>query len=574
MVASLVVLVGVVILIVKGIQDGRKEKKQRAVSEMKADSEMKMNSEAQTNSETQMNPEKQMNSGARPDSGSRNFLNTAALIVGVSFVILSGCIFATTTWRFWSGPAKVLSVFVLSCLAFLASWTAGKKIHIGKTAAACHILGSALLFLTVTAAGYFEMLGPVFCLEEEGWWCVLGMGAILFTIAMGIGIPWFQNNGYNWIFKIFALVSAAFLFKRIGWHTMEKLMDAYSPNLWISGFSLFALGFLVLAGGYGFFRYGSRCAEAAAMMGVAELVHFGIFSIDVRQEIRLFFVLVVMAACFFLSRQLVWNAEKHAGTFVMKPEEGIWNPSGAGIYTIVFTADILMLAVAVLFSRETVMANGMMLVAMVLAGVIFNAWGKRILVLRGFFPFLMWYSVCPAFFLLQEIWPGEVEGTAVCFGYVLGLLIWDIVKKDSFAGGIMAIGACMLYSLDSGLSETASPLFWEAAWGMAMGVCGCQMVWREKYERAVIAIVILGLHAFFAESLANTLVLEGTYLGAFFLAQRVKNERWTKGMGIMMLLTAVYMMRSLWTAIAWWVYLLLVGIGLILFAAVREKKNS
>ena len=36
----------------------------------------------------------------------------------------------------------------------------------------------------------------------------------------------------------------------------------------------------------------------------------------------------------------------------------------------------------------------------------------------------------------------------------------------------------------------------------------------------------------------------------------------------------VYMTRDFWLSIAWWVYLLTAGIGLITFAAVREKRRD
>ena len=81
------------------------------------------------------------------------------------------------------------------------------------------------------------------------------------------------------------------------------------------------------------------------------------------------------------------------------------------------------------------------------------------------------------------------------------------------------------------------------------------------------------LESLFAGGLANALILEGVCFILYFLAHKKENRRLAKGSGILMVLIAIYVMKDFWMDLAWWVYLLCAGIGLMVFAAVREKKN-
>ena len=88
-----------------------------------------------------------------------------------------------------------------------------------------------------------------------------------------------------------------------------------------------------------------------------------------------------------------------------------------------------------------------------------------------------------------------------------------------------------------------------------------------------ICLGLLCLDALHTGELVDALLLEGICLAVFIWAQIRKNTRWARISGIIILLVALFMTKSFWSSISWWVYLLAAGIGLIVFAAVNEKKK-
>lgn len=89
-----------------------------------------------------------------------------------------------------------------------------------------------------------------------------------------------------------------------------------------------------------------------------------------------------------------------------------------------------------------------------------------------------------------------------------------------------------------------------------------------------VCLVILGLNGIWTGVVWNALILEGICLAIFFWAQTKQALRWVRISGIIILLAALFMTRAFWLSISWWLYLLAAGIGLIVFAAVREKKHK
>ncbi len=86
-------------------------------------------------------------------------------------------------------------------------------------------------------------------------------------------------------------------------------------------------------------------------------------------------------------------------------------------------------------------------------------------------------------------------------------------------------------------------------------------------------LLALCLEAWATGDVVNALILEGICLGIFLWAQVAKNRRWVRISGILMVVLALYMTKGFWLSISWWVYLLAAGVGLILFAAVNEKRK-
>lgn len=136
---------------------------------------------------------------------------TAALIIGVIFVVLAGLIFATTTWRVLPDVFKVVLVFAFAVFFFAASLFAGKKLKIQRTSHALYILGSIFLFLTVLAVGYFRLLGPGFVLEGHNRWWVLWVGSLVTEGAFLAGFRNYKEKAYTYVYLGGLTVSMTFL---------------------------------------------------------------------------------------------------------------------------------------------------------------------------------------------------------------------------------------------------------------------------------------------------------------------------------------------------------------------------
>lgn len=88
-----------------------------------------------------------------------------------------------------------------------------------------------------------------------------------------------------------------------------------------------------------------------------------------------------------------------------------------------------------------------------------------------------------------------------------------------------------------------------------------------------LCLLALALDAFYMGRLADALILEGICLTVFLLSGMGKCRRWAYISGGTALGVALYVTRGFWLSISWWVYLLVAGIGLILFAARNEMKK-
>ncbi len=90
------------------------------------------------------------------------------LILGALLIIISGLIFATTTWEFLSGGIRAVVILSFSVVFFAVSSLAERKLSLEKTGLLFYTLGSVFLPVTIIAAGYFEVFGEWFSLSGEG----------------------------------------------------------------------------------------------------------------------------------------------------------------------------------------------------------------------------------------------------------------------------------------------------------------------------------------------------------------------------------------------------------------------
>lgn len=88
----------------------------------------------------------------------------------------------------------------------------------------------------------------------------------------------------------------------------------------------------------------------------------------------------------------------------------------------------------------------------------------------------------------------------------------------------------------------------------------------------LICLLLLAMDAILTGLVWDALILEGICLGIFVSSQIKNHVWWARISAGMILAVALFMTRSFWLSISWWVYLLAAGIGLIGLAAFMEKK--
>lgn len=446
-------------------------------------------------------PEKHKRLTVRAPKLDAGFLQgTAALIIGVIFVVLAGLIFATTAWHVLPSVCKVIMVLGFSGLFFGASLAAEKYFKIVRTGQAFHILGSVFLFLTVLAAGYFELLGPEFILKGENRFRVLLAGSIATEIALFSKIRRFDNKVYTQACLWGMTVSMSFLVGvlKLKWTDCVNGMMYYSFLLlggsevlrsevsrrklrtqdcvngpaddFISGFmndfGCFArLHFWILSGIMAY-------EAAAGWMGfITGMIYLGIWKITFwdtlafglmaagntlvalrrrSPEMKVLHSLSMMI--FFQCAGFCIHADYTYQVFLGAAMTAIWflaerrfenplrNLPGGCIFSIALTVDMAVLLLDLMFAWDG-LGNQLMASAVVilLAGVMAE-WGRLYPVLRWSVPSVLFALTLTGWSVLNKTLGMDVGYDVVVWGYVLIVSIWDAVKKDRFFIPILVIG--------------------------------------------------------------------------------------------------------------------------------------
>ncbi|WP_339234202.1 hypothetical protein [Oceanobacillus sp. FSL W7-1281] len=134
---------------------------------------------------------------------------TWLLILGVSFLLISGLVVATSTWDQMGALLKVATLLGVSIFFLALSGLSSRFLKIEKTAFAFLTLGSLLLPIAIIGIGFFGLFGDYLTLTGEGrYW--LGMLCTL------VPLPLYAWNAYKTKAKLFVWIFYIFLSFFIG----------------------------------------------------------------------------------------------------------------------------------------------------------------------------------------------------------------------------------------------------------------------------------------------------------------------------------------------------------------------
>ncbi|WP_281975157.1 hypothetical protein [Halobacillus litoralis] len=135
---------------------------------------------------------------------------TWSLILGVSLLLITGLIVATSQWNQMGAGMKVFSLAFVSLFFFGLSYVTGRFLKITQTAFAFLTLGSLLIPIAIVAIGYFELLGSYLSLFGEGRYLLGFLGAFL-PLSLYVRIAFVhQSRLYVWISLLFLSLSVGF----------------------------------------------------------------------------------------------------------------------------------------------------------------------------------------------------------------------------------------------------------------------------------------------------------------------------------------------------------------------------
>lgn len=162
------------------------------------------------------------------------------LILGALFIIISGLIFATTTWEFLSSGIRAVVIFFFAAVFFGISSVAERKLKLPKTGMLFYTLGSVFLPITLVAAGYFKVFGEYLSLTGGGRFILLAATfALLAAVCIKGGCD-YKSKAFSWcgLFSVSAAVCCIILH-----FTEDAAIFALAASLYSFGM-LFLCAFL------------------------------------------------------------------------------------------------------------------------------------------------------------------------------------------------------------------------------------------------------------------------------------------------------------------------------------------
>ncbi|MGP4077098.1 SCO7613 C-terminal domain-containing membrane protein [Halobacillus sp. K22] len=188
-------------------------------------------------------PKKVKKTKSKEEIRERNI--TWSLILGVSLLLITGLIVATSQWEQMGPGMKVFSIFFVSLFFHGLSYATGKFLKIEKTAFAFLTLGSLLIPIAIVAIGFFGLFGDYLSLYGEGRYLLGLLGTLL-------PLPLYIRHAVVHKSRLYVWISFVFLSLSIGFSlgALPLSMDAFYMCLMLFN--------AILLGGYVWFKNSDR----------------------------------------------------------------------------------------------------------------------------------------------------------------------------------------------------------------------------------------------------------------------------------------------------------------------------
>lgn len=576
------------------------------------------------------------------ENGKRNQIISFLLVVGISFIVVSGTIFTTNAWKYLPESIRQCILLLLSMGLFAGAGKASQNKHIQKTETALYYLGSSFLglFVLLVCGGIVKTggMGLLNNIRNE-----LNTGAVLaasIVMLFPVSVRFFRKrSAFDFIcmalladFVIFwimlfchmgvsgsCIISAAGLSIYTVAHCLRKK--------WQMGNQKMELAFLVL--------YLLHVVTFCMHLMTLVIIHDKLFMKGCFWIVMMF-VILNTALLYKAEKQTVFRVLNSLGTF-------LWLISGVYfldelLRTVCYTdvpcpwgADLLqflaftLCAVCMAFLMRIEMVLAITVVGMYIPFCqIFSYGGYHFLFstyshkVSTYLPFSGVLVITMAVVLWRlkrngTIGKEKIRQYAVVVALQIPVMmilflaskypffkegIWSMLAIECFASSyfftdktgrsvFQTLALCFLgkfaeISAANWITENYRTEYICFLAAVALFLLG--RIWGRE-SRAVfegiritqfvgaccIALILL-FHVFCVDEIANGLILGITSAGMLLLSAIYNIRQYVVLASIVLLLLVFYLTRSFWLSIAWWVYLFIVGVIMVIVAIKYEKK--
>ena len=202
--------------------------------------------------------------------------------------------------------------------------------------------------------------------------------------------------------------------------------------------------------------------------------------------------------------------------------------------------------------------------------------------------------------LIAYFFPTFASDYGMLFLMALGLFILSFITDDfrrleGLKGLLQSMS--LLIALIALLTKPIFPVVFHSADGMSVianfemeyiciflgvGIVLLGIIWYDMFEEIRIVqlagtcmlLATLLFHNLMNPALPNVLFLGLAALLMLVLATLFKKKAYALASAITLTIIVLYLTREVWLSIAWWVYLFVAGVGLVIFAIKKEKAEK
>ena len=117
---------------------------------------------------------------------------------------------------------------------------------------------------------------------------------------------------------------------------------------------------------------------------------------------------------------------------------------------------------------------------------------------------------------------------------------------------------------------------------MGVAIVLLRIIWYDRFRKICVLqfvgicllLAVLVIHNLIVSALPNVMFLGVVTLAMLVIATLLKKSDYAIAAAATLILVALYLTRDFWASIAWWIYLFVAGVGLVIFAIRKEKAEK